>query len=738
MRTRSQDKNRPSPKRNSPTGLNTRVAEFEDLAAAQENDDDLRFIIHKLKDSLQQPPVAEVLTQSEVTKRIWSQWHALGLRDGVLHRSFYDRQRNSTYYQAIVPYALREAAVRSCHVGMAGGHLGVKKTLDQVQRRFYWTTWKSDTLRHCRRCPECCSYHRGQLPRTAPLQPIIAGAPFERLSIDLTGPHARSKRGHVYILTCIDPFTKWVEAFPLRNKEAETVAKVLVEQIFCRFGVPIALLSDQGREVDGNLMREICRLLDVDKLRTSPYKASTNSAIERFHRSLNSMLGKVVSESQTDWDDRLPYVMAAYRASRHESTGYTPNALVLGRETRAPIDLVLDLPTADTPTVSYDAYVEDLQDKFRSAYTLVRKELGVTAERNKHYYDLRVRPKQYAVGDWVYYFNPRHYRGRQDKWHRKYFGPMLITAVPSPVNVTIQRNKRAKPLTVHIDKVKPYLGDTPLPWIPIPMEDSTPTTASSEVTSQQAEQPTLPDQSVETSTEELYNNLMEGMRDIVAELSYEELYREIAAEMTGEAIDEIIVEHVAGLSDDADTTILYDPPSDTLSSDASRSSTPARSNPVDSRSSTPPQSDFPDRSPLKSILKPSKHAPLVHSRYQWPSSPPTSRGKLESYLKCKVPHTRLTPITETEEAESSDESDCYVDASDDLTGEYSVPTNDDVTVTTPARTDSDIDDGPPPRPLSPTIIILPPPSKEPDPVADTPVRPPRPQREHRKPARYRD
>jgi transposase InsO family protein len=173
-------------------------------------------------------------------------------------------------------------------------------------------------------CPECNSYYRGKLPQTAPLQPIIAGAPFERLSIDLTGPHCKSDRGHIWILTCTDPFTKWVEAFPLRNKEAETVAKVLVEQVITRFGTPIALLSDKGKEVDGKIMRAVCRLLDIDKLHTTAYKASTNAAIERFHRTLNSMLGKVVAEHQRDWDAWLPFVMAAYRASRHESTGYSP------------------------------------------------------------------------------------------------------------------------------------------------------------------------------------------------------------------------------------------------------------------------------------------------------------------------------------------------------------------------------------------------------------------------------
>jgi len=83
--------------------------------------------------------------------------------------------------------------------------------------------------------------------------------------------------------------------------------------------------------VDGQIMNEVCRLFGIEKLRTSPYKPSTNQ-VERFHRTLKSILAKSVAEHQKDWDVRLPFAMAAYRASRHESTGYPPNFLVLGRE----------------------------------------------------------------------------------------------------------------------------------------------------------------------------------------------------------------------------------------------------------------------------------------------------------------------------------------------------------------------------------------------------------------------
>ena len=70
--------------------------------------------------------------------------------------------------------------LRSCHEGQTGGHFGISRTFDQVWRRFYWTSWKADTIRFCKRCDKCNEYHRGKLRRTGPLQPVIAGAPYER------------------------------------------------------------------------------------------------------------------------------------------------------------------------------------------------------------------------------------------------------------------------------------------------------------------------------------------------------------------------------------------------------------------------------------------------------------------------------------------------------------------------------------------------------------------------------
>jgi len=127
---------------------------------------------------------------------------------------------------------------------------------------------------------------------------MLVGEPFERVCIDITGPHPRSLKGHVFLLTVMDRFTKWAEAIPLRNHTAPTVARALMANVFSRFGVPLQLLSDSGREFESALFSELCQWMCIDKIRTTAYRPSTNGMVERYHRTLNSILGKIIREDQ--------------------------------------------------------------------------------------------------------------------------------------------------------------------------------------------------------------------------------------------------------------------------------------------------------------------------------------------------------------------------------------------------------------------------------------------------------
>ena len=110
-----------------------------------------------------------------------------------------------------------------------------------------------------------------------------------------------------FILTATDYFTKWSEAIPIPDKQATTVATALANNVFCRLGCPLEILSDQGPEFDNQLLKSICTRLNISKIRTSSYKPSTNGVAERFHRTLNAMMGKIIEDDQSHWTDHLPF-----------------------------------------------------------------------------------------------------------------------------------------------------------------------------------------------------------------------------------------------------------------------------------------------------------------------------------------------------------------------------------------------------------------------------------------------
>ena len=151
-----------------------------------------------------------------------------------------------------------------CAYRDADGHLCIRRTQVQVQRRTYRRGWKSDVRLEVRRCNECAHYHRDQPLRQAELRPVVVGESWERIGIDIMGRHLRTSNGYEYILTAIHHFSKWSEAYPLRDNRIATVTRVLIDQLFSRFEHPVQILSYQGKEFDGQLIHQLCNLMKVD------------------------------------------------------------------------------------------------------------------------------------------------------------------------------------------------------------------------------------------------------------------------------------------------------------------------------------------------------------------------------------------------------------------------------------------------------------------------------------------
>lgn len=107
-------------------------------------------------------------------------------------------------------------------------------------------------------------------------------------------PTSKSGNNYVYILVVTDLFTKWVEAFPLREMSSITLATVLVDHVICRFGVPVVLHSDQGANLCSEVMKSVCRLLGMEKTRTSAYHPQGNGQVEQFNQTVEAILAKTV------------------------------------------------------------------------------------------------------------------------------------------------------------------------------------------------------------------------------------------------------------------------------------------------------------------------------------------------------------------------------------------------------------------------------------------------------------
>jgi ribosomal protein L21E len=268
------------------------------------------------------------------------------------------------------------------------------------------------------------------------------------------GPLPVTDRRNRYILVIGDYFTKWVEAFPMQNQEAQTVARVLVNEFICRFGTPEFIHTDQGRNFESALFRELCILLNVKKTRTTAYHPQSDGFIERFNRTLQTMLSMYVNDQQKDWDLNLQHVMLAYRSSTHETTGYTPHYLLTGREVTLPVDIMFGNSPERSPSVG--EYVARIRSSLMTAYEIVRKTSESQQRRQKEYYDREVHGLPYAVGDCVWLHVPSVKRGRSHKFHRPWQGPFRIANKLSDVTYRIQAvGRKRKRLVVHFNRLKP-------------------------------------------------------------------------------------------------------------------------------------------------------------------------------------------------------------------------------------------------------------------------------------------
>jgi transposase InsO family protein len=196
-------------------------------------------------------------------------------------------------------------------------------------------------------------------------------------------------RKNKWILVATDHFTRWQDAIAIPDATAPVVASALDERIFCYFGLPEQLHTDQGAQFESQLLSELCVLWNVNKTHTTPYHPQANGVCERNNRGLgDSLRTLLLTRGQDEWDSLLPQLMRAFRGTPHSATGETANLLMMGRELRLPDQLQHHPPPLDFQP--QHTYVQEMKERLEEAHQILqrtpvicRRRFGMVAEQKK-------------------------------------------------------------------------------------------------------------------------------------------------------------------------------------------------------------------------------------------------------------------------------------------------------------------------------------------------------------------
>ena len=217
-----------------------------------------------------------------------------------------------------------------------------------MKERFWWPGMANALSLVIQNCGRCKQFEaKCQIPK---MEPILCTQPMELVHVDYVGMEvtvaAQEKPVVKNVLVIVDHFTWYVQAFVTNNHTAHTTARVLYNNFFSVFGFPQKLMSDQGTEFTRDVIAVMCKLLGIEKIRTTPYHPQTNGSAERVHQTLQRMIGKLDPEKRRKWPEHIGSMLIAYNATRSQVTGYSPYFLMFRWRPRLPVDLLF--PTVNT------------------------------------------------------------------------------------------------------------------------------------------------------------------------------------------------------------------------------------------------------------------------------------------------------------------------------------------------------------------------------------------------------
>ena len=358
------------------------------------------------------------------------------LDQGVLYRNV-KVPPNDIHHVPVIPAALEEQIVRRAHE--ITGHANWEAVWKFLREQCFFPCMSAVCQRHVTLCNVCAAANSRRGQCAEPSRPVTPSGPWNVVQLDtLELGYSRSKEFHC-VLVCTDMFTKWAEVVPLRRHDGESVAQAFVN-VCCRWGPPQVVRCDNGSELYNTVTKALHDAFGVDIRRGAVRHPQSQGAVERFNRTLLTLIRKVLAESD-DWMTSLDLLLFYYRIRPHSATGISPMQAMSGWQ---PQSLLVE---QDCPVRSLSAWTDALRAQAARVRDYVEEELS------KVDFIEHVGVCPYNVGDRVLL--------RRDHRHQKrlaaYESGWLVVKVVSPSTVHIQRTTgaiRASVKVVNVDLLK--------------------------------------------------------------------------------------------------------------------------------------------------------------------------------------------------------------------------------------------------------------------------------------------
>ena len=320
----------------------------------------------------------------------------------------------------VLPVKLRHSIYDTFH---NLSHPGWKATCRLVGSRYFWPTLKQDVKQWTSEC-QACQAAKVNRHTIRPLGELPCPTKrFTTVHLDLVGPLSDDKNLPRYLLTMIDAYTRWFECFPLTDITAERVCEAFLFQWVSRFGPPLNIITDRGKQFTSELMKNLNKNLGVHHIRCSSYNPKCNGIIERSHRTLKGGL----KARGGKWLQQLPFVLIGMRMMPDES-GSSAFSRVTGEQPMVPQILM-----QETTPAQITKKLEDVPHIYK---------IPRTKEKTSHIPE----KLQQCSHVWL----------RLDRVRKPleapYQGPFKVM---SRTDITITIEMRGKPVTVSIERVKP-------------------------------------------------------------------------------------------------------------------------------------------------------------------------------------------------------------------------------------------------------------------------------------------